>query len=129
MTSFDYTIYFSYLVVKILNCEFLGGSVGGLHKSMTRLSSSGQINSTNSGGNAAPPLATTQTQNIPVAPPLSSSVTVSNANKWGISPSIGPTRVSSGGVTVTTISPKSARPLSQSPLSVGSVTVRNKVPV
>ncbi|KAG5892437.1 hypothetical protein JTB14_003370, partial [Gonioctena quinquepunctata] len=69
-----------------------GGSVGGLHKSMTRLSSSQQINA------------------VPT-PPLSNNITVTGGNKW-----TGP-NVKSGGVTVTTISPpKMQRPLSQGPL-------------
>nr|XP_023024362.1 protein melted [Leptinotarsa decemlineata] len=71
-----------------------GGSVGGLHKSMTRLSSSQQINA------------------VPT-PPLSNNITVTAGNKWPGSNG----RVSSGGVTVTTISPpKIQRPLSQGPL-------------
>ncbi|XP_057657279.1 uncharacterized protein LOC130894417 [Diorhabda carinulata] len=72
-----------------------GGSVGGLHKSMTGLSSSQHINAT------------------PV-PPLANSVTVTGVNKW-TGPNV---RVSRGGVTVTTISPpRMQRPLSQGPLA------------
>ncbi|CAG9860360.1 unnamed protein product [Phyllotreta striolata] len=76
-----------------------GGSVGGLHKSMTGLSSTQHINAT------------------PV-PPLSNNVIVTGVNKW-TAPNI---RVSSGGVTVTTISPpRIQRPLSQGPLAfIGS---------
>lgn len=80
---------------------------------MTRLSSSQQINST-----AVSSLATTQV-GIPI-PSLNNSVTVTSSGKWGIS-NIGPTRVSSGGVTVTTISPpRLPRPQSQGPLSYSS---------
>ncbi|CAH1104202.1 unnamed protein product [Psylliodes chrysocephalus] len=72
-----------------------GGSVGGLHKSMTGLSSTQQINTT------------------PV-PPLSNNVIVTGVSKW-TAPNV---RVSSGGVTVTTISPpRMQRPLSQGPLA------------
>ncbi|KAF5292632.1 hypothetical protein FQA39_LY13965 [Lamprigera yunnana] len=77
-----------------------GSSVGGLHKSMTRLSSSQQINV------PVPP--------FPVpSPAVSNNVVVTN-NKWVIPNS----RVSSGGVTVTTISPpRIPRPHSQGPLT------------
>lgn len=76
-----------------------GGSVGGLHKSMTRLSSSQQINAI-----AVPP-----------TPPLANNVIVTGTNKWGI-PNM---RVLSGGVTVTTISqPRMQRPHSQGPLTL-----------
>lgn len=75
-----------------------GGSVGGLHKSMTRLSSSQQIN-------AVPG------QGVPVpVPPLSNSA-IAREHRWN-SP-----RVSSGGVTVTTTTPRIQRPQSQGPLS------------
>ncbi|GLV34207.1 melted [Carabus blaptoides fortunei] len=84
-----------------------GGSVGGLHKSMTRLSSSQQINSV-----PTPPVTS---HTVVPTPPLSNSVIVTGTSKWGI-PNIGPTRVSSGGVTVTTISPPS-------PSSIGHVSV------
>lgn len=96
----------------ILNNDlfFLGGSVGGLHKSMTRLSSSQQIN------------------NIPIAhsstatPPLSNNVIVTNTNK-SVMPNF---RVLSGGVTVTTITqPRMQRPLSQGPLTLMSSSNQN----
>lgn len=81
-----------------------GGSVGGLHKSMTRLSSSQQINSI-----PVPPSSAIAAP----TPPLSNNVIVTGTNKWGI-PNM---RVLSGGVTVTTISPpRMQRPLSQGPL-------------
>ncbi|KAJ8967516.1 hypothetical protein NQ314_002831 [Rhamnusium bicolor] len=80
-----------------------GGSVGGLHKSMTRLSSSQQIN------------ATTGLPAVVPTPPLSNNIVVTSANKWPASN----VRVSSGGVTVTTISPpRMQRPLSQGPLTL-----------
>ncbi|KAI4461099.1 veph-a/melted [Holotrichia oblita] len=80
-----------------------GGSVGGLHKSMTRLSSSQQINAIPVPPTAAP------------TPPLSNNVIVTGTNKWGI-PNM---RVLSGGVTVTTISPpRMQRPHSQGPLTL-----------
>ncbi|XP_019873887.2 protein melted isoform X2 [Aethina tumida] len=79
------------------------GSIGGLHKSMTRLSSSQQIN--------------TLTNHT------SSNVIVTNTNKW--TPS---NHVSSGGVTVTTISPpKIQRPLSQGPLTLGNSHTQSPV--
>lgn len=69
--------------------------VGGLHKSMTRLGSSQQING--------------QTQNS------SNNTVTTNASKW----STANVKVSSGGVTVTTISPpRMQRPLSQGPLTL-----------
>lgn len=77
-----------------------GGSVGGLHKSMTKLSTSREIN------------------NVPLSqyPLPSSPVIVANNNmKWTGSN----VRVASGGVTVTTISPpRIQRPLSQGPLTL-----------
>lgn len=82
---------------------FAGGSVGGLHKSMTRLSSSQQINFIPVPSSVVP------------TPPLSYNVIVTGTNKWGI-PN---TKVSSGGVTVTTISPpRIPRPHSQGPLTL-----------
>ncbi|KAJ8912910.1 hypothetical protein NQ315_017240 [Exocentrus adspersus] len=79
-----------------------GGSVGGLHKSMTRLSSSQQINAALGHSSIVP------------TPPLSNNI-VANSNKWPGSN----IRVSSGGVTVTTISPpRIQRPLSQGPLTL-----------
>ncbi|KAJ8985018.1 hypothetical protein NQ317_016929 [Molorchus minor] len=80
-----------------------GGSVGGLHKSMTRLSSSQQINA-----------AAGQSALVPT-PPSSNNVIATSASKWPVSN----VKVSSGGVTVTTISPpRIQRPLSQGPLSL-----------
>lgn len=77
-----------------------GGSVGGLHKSMTRLSSSQQINALMGQGGPAP------------VPPLSSNV-IGNP-RWNNANG----RVSSGGVTVTNLSPpRVQRPLSQGPLN------------
>lgn len=74
-----------------------GGSVGGLHKSMTKLSTSREIsNQPNS------------------FTPVSSPVVVSGSKWSGTN-----VKVASGGVTVTTISPpKIQRPLSQGPLSL-----------
>lgn len=80
-----------------------GGSVGGLHKSMTRLSSSQQINAVLGHSGVVP------------TSPLSNNVVVGNSSKWPGSN----VRVSSGGVTVTTISPpRMQRPLSQGPLTL-----------
>ncbi|XP_044754125.1 protein melted isoform X2 [Coccinella septempunctata] len=76
-----------------------GGSVGGLHKSMTRLSSSQQINAVPGQGTPVP------------VPPLSNSA-IAREQRWN-SP-----RVSSGGVTVTTTTPRIQRPQSQGPLSL-----------
>lgn len=116
-----------------------GGSVGGLHKSMTRLSSSQHINqngSTNSNNNngssvnnnislnshssgnvvvqtgATPktPVSPNSPGYVTPVPPLSNNVIITGHNKWGI-PS---TQITSGGVTVTT-SPTKVRPLSQGP--------------
>ncbi|EEZ99906.2 Protein melted-like Protein [Tribolium castaneum] len=71
-----------------------GGSIGGLHKSMTRLSSSQQINA---------------------IPQPSSNVTVTNKYINNN------TKISSGGVTVTTISPpRMQRPHSQGPLTLNT---------
>ncbi|CAH1976039.1 unnamed protein product [Acanthoscelides obtectus] len=83
-----------------------GGSVGGLHKSMTRLSSSQQINA--NGGQH------------PVAPPASGGVVVTGGSKWAApNPGAANVKVSSGGVTVTTISPpRMQRPLSQGPFTL-----------
>lgn len=74
-----------------------GGSVGGLHKSMTKLSTSREMNNTSYA--------------LPTSP-----VIVTGANtKWSGSN----IKVSSGGVTVTTISPpRIQRPLSQGPLTL-----------
>lgn len=111
-----------------------GGSVGGLHKSMTRLSSSQQINnntavvgsstSTNhnpshSSGNVAQigsgVSGSTTSGNpsnyVTPVPPLSSNVIITGHNKWGI-PS---TKITSGGVTVTTSPTRTLRPHSQGP--------------
>lgn len=83
-----------------------GGSVGGLHKSMTRLSSSQNINSQQQAVLAAVP-----------SPPASSNITITTNNKWATSNN----HISSGGVTVTTISPpRIQRPLSQGPLTVNT---------
>ncbi|RZC42728.1 melted [Asbolus verrucosus] len=83
-----------------------GGSIGGLHKSMTRLSSSQQINAIayHSGITSAP----SQPSN---------NVTVTSTNKYsGIN-----NKISSGGVTVTTISPpRIQRPQSQGPLTLST---------
>lgn len=73
---------------------------------MTRLSSSQQINV------PVPPVA--------VSTPTSSNVVVTN-NKWGIPNN----KVSSGGVTVTTISPRIHRPHSQGPLTLLTPIVSN----
>lgn len=106
--------------------------MGGLHKSMTRLSSSQQINnaavvgsttSTNhnpshssgnvaqlggvSGGAASP----SPSNYVTPVPPLSSNVIITGHNKWGI-PS---TKITSGGVTVTTSPTRTLRPHSQGP--------------
>ncbi|KAK5645394.1 hypothetical protein RI129_006694 [Pyrocoelia pectoralis] len=86
-----------------------GSSVGGLHKSMTRLSSSQQINV---------PITSV---GVPTPPPLSSNVMITN-NKWVVPNS----RVSSGGVTVTTISPpRIHRPHSQGPMTLLTPVVTN----
>ncbi|XP_039485220.1 protein melted isoform X1 [Drosophila santomea] len=92
------------------------GSVGGLHKSMTRLSNS-QINQQpggSSNGNVVVQSgATSKTptgfSNPPVTPvpPLSNNVVITGHNRHGIP-------VTSGGVTVTT-SPSKVRPHSQGP--------------
>jgi protein melted len=99
---------------------------GGLHKSMTRLSSSQQINQNglnannmncHSSGNMIG--GNTASQNlatpIPIPPPLSHNVTITGENRWGI-PS---TKITSGGVTVTTSPPRPARPFSQGPNTLG----------
>lgn len=115
-----------------------GGSVGGLHKSMTRLSSSQQINnniingtvgSTTSGhssGNVAQIGGVSGGGGMGVGsasgghsgnyvtpvPPLSSNVIITGHNKWGIPA----TKITSGGVTVTTSPPRQLlRPHSQGP--------------
>nr|XP_016924742.2 protein melted isoform X1 [Drosophila suzukii] len=92
------------------------GSVGGLHKSMTRLSNS-QINQQpggSSNGNVvvqsgATPKTPSAFSNPPVTPvpPLSNNVVITGHNRHGIP-------VTSGGVTVTT-SPSKVRPHSQGP--------------
>ncbi|EDW50797.1 GM14823 [Drosophila sechellia] len=92
------------------------GSVGGLHKSMTRLSNS-QINQQpggSSNGNVvvqsgATPKTPTGLNIPPVTPvpPLSNNVVITGHNRHGIP-------VTSGGVTVTT-SPSKVRPHSQGP--------------
>uniref|UniRef100_A0A1L8DMC8 Putative ph domain protein melted n=1 Tax=Nyssomyia neivai TaxID=330878 RepID=A0A1L8DMC8_9DIPT len=100
-----------------------GGSVGGLHKSMTRLSSSQQINqhqtntsnpnnvNTNSSGSVSQinGVSATAPNYVTPVPPLSSNVIITGHNKWGI-PS---TKITSGGVTVTTSPPRGVRPHSQ----------------
>ncbi|XP_066247641.1 protein melted [Euwallacea similis] len=74
-----------------------GGSVGGLHKSMTKLSTSREMN------------------NIPNSYALPLSPITVIGSKWAGTN----VKVSSGGVTVTTISPpRIQRPLSQGPLSL-----------
>ncbi|XP_032591377.1 protein melted [Drosophila grimshawi] len=93
------------------------GSVGGLHKSMTRLSNSqiSQQPGGSSNGNVvvqqtgAMPKTATSLSNPPVTPvpPLSNDVIITGHNKHGIP-------VTSGGVTVTT-SPSKVRPHSQGP--------------
>lgn len=93
---------------------------------MTRLSSSQQINqngsnsttvNNNSSGNIVPGgngAAAAQNYVTPV-PPLSSNVIITGHNKWGI-PS---TKITSGGVTVTTAPPPSrVRPHSQGPTTL-----------
>ncbi|XP_055909392.1 protein melted isoform X1 [Eupeodes corollae] len=116
-----------------------GGSVGGLHKSMTRLSSSQHINQNGSSSNNAAPSSAANSQSsgnvivqmanshqkqinspatqnptyITPVPPLSNNVIITGHNKWGI-PS---TQVTSGGVTVTT-SPNKCRPHSQGPTTL-----------
>lgn len=116
-----------------------GGSVGGLHKSMTRLSSSQQINQnantatisttaastanhssgniiqSNGGGTIASVSSAASSQNyVTPVPPLSSNVIITGHNKWGI-PS---TKITSGGVTVTTSQPPRVRPHSQGPTTL-----------
>ncbi|XP_055627442.1 protein melted [Toxorhynchites rutilus septentrionalis] len=146
-----------------------GGSVGGLHKSMTRLSSSqllGQYNgdtgaldesgkphhgtsggtggtgvsggvsgaggidgssagggsnsnsnilNSNSSGNVGIAFAnknnSVQNFSSPIPPPLSQHVTITGENKWGIPQ----TKITSGGVTVTTSPTRAQRPYSQGP--------------
>ncbi|KAH1009107.1 hypothetical protein HUJ04_001522 [Dendroctonus ponderosae] len=74
-----------------------GGSVGGLHKSMTKLSTSREMNSMSN------------SYALPTSP-----VTVTGGKWSGTN-----IKVSSGGVTVTTISPpRIQRPLSQGPLTL-----------
>lgn len=119
----------------------IGGSVGGLHKSMTRLSSSQQINqnqahvattsgttianaatassgnnlSSNGGSLSHTPNAASVNYVTPV-PPLSSNVIITGHNRWGI-PS---TKITSGGVTVTTSTQQAprVRPHSQGPTTL-----------
>lgn len=87
-----------------------GGSIGGLHKSMTRLSSSQQINSLPVPSSVVP------------TPPLSNNIIVTGSSKWSIPNS----KVSSGGVTVTTISPpRIPRPHSQGPLTLITPMITN----
>ncbi|XP_030386427.1 protein melted [Scaptodrosophila lebanonensis] len=94
------------------------GSVGGLHKSMTRLSSSQHINqqpTANSNSNVvvqtgATPKAPASATGTPV-PPLSNNVVITGHNKYGIPVT------TSGGVTVTT-SPGKVRPHSQGPTTL-----------
>lgn len=118
-----------------------GGSVGGLHKSMTRLSSSQQINnnlvnggtggstiSGHSSGNVAQiglagglaAAGQISPNYVTPVPPLSSNVIITGHNKWGIPA----TKITSGGVTVTTSPPRQLmRPHSNSGL--GSLTSCN----
>lgn len=117
-----------------------GGSVGGLHKSMTRLSSSQQINQnqhhgvnnaiaagnspstahyTNnvSGNTVGGTLSQSSASNyVTPVPPLSSNVIITGHNRWGI-PS---TKITSGGVTVTTSAQQTprVRPHSQGPTTL-----------
>lgn len=104
------------------------GSVGGLHKSMTRLSNS-QINQQpggSSNGNVVVQTGATSKSpatfsNPPVTPvpPLSNNVVITGHNRHGIP-------VTSGGVTVTT-SPSKVRPHSQGPSTLlNSSTVMMK---
>lgn len=88
-------------------------NLGGLHKSMTRLSSSQQINQA-----AFPNVDATFTP-ATIPPPLSSNVIVTGENKWGI-PS---TKITSGGVTLAHhTSPNRIRPFSQGPATLlGSI--------
>lgn len=106
-----------------------GGSVGGLHKSMTRLSSSQQINNniingtvgSNTSGHSSGNVAQMQIgvstlggggNYVTPVPPLSSNVIITGHNKWGIPA----TKITSGGVTVTTSPPRQLlRPHSQGP--------------
>lgn len=100
-----------------------GGSVGGLHKSMTRLSSSQQINnnvingtgglttSGHSSGNVAQSIVSPHANYVTPVPPLSSNVIITGHNKWGIPA----TKITSGGVTVTTSPRQLLRPHSQGP--------------
>lgn len=91
-------MYLSECIMTYSFLYFLGGSVGGLHKSMTRLSSSQQINNqstvqqANPSNNSASTIASNQTQ----SKWSNSNIVGGLSNKAG---------VSSGGVTVTTISP------------------------
>lgn len=85
------------------------GSVGGLHKSMTKLSSSQQINQNGNGSN------TTSRHNVATVVGVNNNVTVSS----GTNKAAGG-KVSSGGVTVIT-SHARVRPHSQGPITlVGS---------
>lgn len=88
-------------------------NLGGLHKSMTRLSSSQQINQ------AAFPNVDATFIPATIPPPLSSNVIVTGENKWGI-PS---TKITSGGVTLAHhTSPNRIRPFSQGPATLlGSI--------
>ncbi len=85
-------------------------NLGGLHKSMTRLSSSQQINQANAETNFVP---------ATVPPPLSSNVIVTGENKWGIPSTY---KITSGGVTLHHTSPNRIRPFSQGPATLlGSI--------
>lgn len=87
-------------------------NLGGLHKSMTRLSSSQQINQ------ALFPNVDATFIPATIPPPLSSNVIVTGENKWGI-PS---TKITSGGVTLHHTSPNRIRPFSQGPATLlGSI--------
>lgn len=87
----------SVLTFVLIFSNISGGSIGGIHKSMTRLSSSQQINAL-------------------AGPSPSSNVTVTSTNKYGVN-----SRISSGGVTITTgVPPRIQRPHSQGPLTLST---------
>jgi protein melted len=92
-------------------------NLGGLHKSMTRLSSSQQINQANAF--ASNNIDATSFIPATIPPPLSSNVIVTGENKWGI-PS---TKITSGGVTALHhTATNRIRPFSQGPATLlGSI--------
>jgi hypothetical protein len=116
-----------------LNVSTTGNNsnLGGLHKSMTRLSSSQQINQQNIGSSVI--ASTFNSNNIEnsfpatIPPPLSQHVMITGENKWGI-PS---TKITSGGVTALHhTSPNRIRPFSQGPSTLlGSVASSNGLSV